>query len=102
MVHFWFSAILIFCASQSISSINVFEGTREELKLQSNLDTHNPLEDHNDFHCDLSLMPSQKKLMYYDIRVQKKEVTFDAYKWPKHDGLVTVPYRISQTSLFCK
>lgn len=98
MVCVWLSALLILCTLNSLSSINVHEGTKKELSAG-----HDALADHNDFHCDLNLMPSQKKLMYYEYRLQRKDPSYDVYKWPKNqEGLVIVPFRISKTSLYSK
>lgn len=102
MVHLRLSVILVICAS-SISSTKVYEGTTKELKDARSSVEGDPLAEHNDFHCDLNLMPSQKKLMYYEYRLQRKESSYDMYKWPKNkEGSVIVPYRISHTSLFSK
>lgn len=101
MVYIWIFALVIFCASKSVNLINVLEGTKKDLLLKSG--SHDALSEHNDFHCDLNLMPSQQKLMYYEYRLKRNEPSYDLYKWPKnHDGQVTVPFRISKTSLFCK
>lgn len=98
MDHLKLSVVLTFCALNGIRSINVFEGTKKELA-----SSHDSLVDHNDFHCDLNLMPSQQKMMYLDFRLSSKDIAYDSYKWPKNqDGLVYVPYRISKSSQFCK
>jgi hypothetical protein len=102
MDRFKLAVVLIFCISRGILSINVIEGTKKELE-NRNGGSHDSLADHNDFHCDLNLMPSQKQMMYLDFRLQAKDIAYDSYKWPKnHEGLVVVPYRISKTSLFSK
>lgn len=55
------------------------------------------------FQCDLELLPQQEASMYRSVRVKKSEVPQDLYKWPKDkDGFVIVPYRIAQSSQFCK
>lgn len=55
------------------------------------------------FQCDLELLPQQEASMYRSVRVKKSEVPHDLYKWPKDkDGFVIVPYRIAQSSQFCK
>ena len=96
------SVVLIIFAANGIGSISVFEGTKKEIKNRSPA-FHDSLSEHNDFHCDLNLMPSQKKMMYLEYRLPSKDLAFDSYKWPKnHEGLVVVPYRISKTSLLCK
>jgi hypothetical protein len=103
MFHLKLSTLLVFCVSKSTSSIHVREGTKKDLQAKNFASSHDALANHNDFHCDLNLMPSQQKLMYYEYRLQRKEPSYDLYKWPKNqEGSVIVPYRISQTSLFSK
>lgn len=59
------------------------------------------LEANDNFHCDLSLLPQQKKMMYYGLADHQTERAFDIYKWPKNKaGLVVVPYKISRNSQY--
>lgn len=84
-----FSIFLLLAAHNTSSS---------ELSVQRKNRAH--AADH--FQCDLELLPQQEAAMYQSVRV-KKEVPHESYKWPKDkDGLVIVPYRISQSSQFCK
>ncbi|CRK89460.1 CLUMA_CG003201, isoform A [Clunio marinus] len=55
------------------------------------------------FHCDLHLLPQQKKIMYLTTvpSSRKYKISFDLYKWPKNkEGFVIVPYYISRNSHF--
>lgn len=53
------------------------------------------------FQCDLTLLPQQKKLMYFGAR--SADESYDLFRWPKNkNGQVVVPYLISKTSHFCK
>lgn len=55
------------------------------------------------FKCDLELLPEQEELMYGRVRVRKADVSIETYKWSKNkEGLVIVPYRISQSAQYCK
>lgn len=55
------------------------------------------------FQCDLTLLPQQKKLMYFGARSTSADASYDIFRWPKNsDGQVIVPYAISKTSQFCK
>lgn len=55
------------------------------------------------FQCDLTLLPQQKKLMYFGVRSASADVSYDLFRWPKNkNGQVVVPYAISKTSHFCK
>lgn len=59
-----------------------------------------------DFQCDLTLLPQQKKLMYFGSRSDASasaDVSYDLYRWPKNkDGYVVVPYSIPKSSKYCK
>lgn len=55
----------------------------------------------DNFHCDLSLLPHQKKMMFYGLDDHQTERAFDIYNWPKNKaGLVVVPYKISRNSQY--
>lgn len=61
----------------------------------------------NDFHCDLTLLPQQKKLMYFgarsDVSSASADVSYDLYRWPKNkEGFVVVPYTIPKSSKYCE
>lgn len=62
------------------------------------------LYDPGDFQCDLTLLPQQKKLMYFGARSDASaDVSYDLYRWPKNkDGYVVVPYSIPKSSKYCK
>lgn len=56
-----------------------------------------------DFQCDLTLLPQQKKLMYFASRSGgSADASYDIYRWPKNkDGYVVVPYAIPKSSKYC-
>ncbi len=61
--------------------------------------------DKDDFQCDLTLLPQQKKLMYFGSRsdASAADVSYDLYRWPKNkEGYVIVPYAIPKSSKYCK
>lgn len=62
------------------------------------------LYDKGDFQCDLTLLPQQKKLMYFGARSDASaDVSYDLYRWPKNkDGFVIIPYSIPKSSKYCK
>ena len=103
MVRLKYFPVLILLLTSTTSSESDDEELAESKKLPLKVKTK--LSGMNDFHCNLHLMPQQQKMMYseYSNNVQKREVSFDLYKWPKNkDGLVIVPYYVSRTSLYCE
>lgn len=104
MVEFKFIPILMLFVSQSAASSGqvsdqvsdqVDEGSKKIILIAKKAPSHG-----KQFHCDLSLLPAQKRLMYYS---GKSEGAMDLYKWPKNkEGHVIVPYVISKASHYSK
>lgn len=99
MVQFKLFLILMFFTSQSATSSDqvpdqVDEGSKK-IVLVAKKAQHG-----KQFHCDLSLLPAQKRLMYYSA---KSDGAMDLYNWPKNkEGKVIVPYVISKASHYSK
>lgn len=78
---------------------NLSEEESKKIVLHSKSELYNK----GDFHCDLTLLPQQKKLMYFGARSASADVSYDLYRWPKDkDGYVIVPYTIMKSSKYCK
>lgn len=82
---------IVSCDLATEESKKSFAKSKKSFKLEAN----------DNFHCDLSLLPQQKKMMYYGLADHQTERAFDIYKWPKNKaGLVVVPYKISRNSQY--
>jgi hypothetical protein len=89
-------ALFILLVQQNVNSKLVKE---ESKKVYATSKKSHKSGSNNNFHCDLSLLPSQKKMMYYGLQLRDTDSSFDIYKWPKNkDGFVIVPYWISRNS----
>lgn len=98
MVQLKCFAVVICLLSQS-AAVDLVNEESKNIVLKSK--KSHKLGPNNHFHCDLSLLPQQKKMMYYGLREQQTERSFDIYKWPKNkEGLVIVPYWISRNSQY--
>jgi hypothetical protein len=94
----WLVNIVVFIlfVQQNVSSKLVQE---ESKKVYATSKKSHKSASNNHFHCDLSLLPSQKKMMYYGEQLRDAGASFDIYKWPKNqNGFVIVPYWISRNS----
>lgn len=99
MVQLKFLSIFILFVSQKTSSELLAEESKKVV-LKSKGKVYNGKQQ---FHCDLSLLPVQKQLMFYGTRSESADVSYDLFRWPKNeDGHVIVPYVISKTSKYCK
>lgn len=98
MVELKYFAVFILLLHQSINSELVVEESKQIfVKSKKNYKSGQS----KDFHCDLSLLPQQKKMMFSGLRMMRNEKLFDIYKWPKNnDGSVIVPYWISRDSQY--
>lgn len=95
-----FVLVLLSQLSHNINS----ELLNEESK-KTAVHSKDQLHDKGDFQCDLTLLPQQKKLMYFGARSDGSaaDVSYDLYRWPKNkDGYVIVPYTIPKSSKYCK
>lgn len=98
MVQLKFLSIFILLASQKTTSELLTEESKKVV-----LKTKSKNYNGKQFHCDLSLLPMQKQLMFYGTRSESADVSYDLYRWPKNiDGHVIVPYVISKSSQYCK
>lgn len=100
MVQLEFLSVFILLVSHKTSSGS--ELLADESK-KVVLKTKSKVYNGKQFHCDLSLLPQQKQLMFYGTHSESADVSYDLYRWPKNtDGHVIVPYVISQSSQYCK
>lgn len=99
MVRLKYFSIFILFASHKANSDLLSEESKKIV-----LQTKTKVYKSNDFHCDLTLLPQQKKLMYFAARSDARaDLSYDLFRWPKNkNGHVIVPYAISRTSPFCK
>lgn len=92
--------ILILFTTHEIDSELLNEESKK-IVVQSKDELYNK----GDFQCDLTILPQQKKLMYFGARsdASAADVSYDLYRWPKNkDGYVIVPYSIPKSSKYCK
>lgn len=95
MVQFKLFPIFMLFISQSSTSSDQVDGESKKIILVAK-----KAQNGKQFHCDLSLLPAQKRLMYYSA---KSEGSMDLYNWPKNkEGHVIVPYVISKASHYSK
>lgn len=103
---FIFTLLSQFSPNISLESAELSDEITDEESKKIVIRSKDETIDKKDFQCDLTLLPQQKKLMYFGARSDATgaaDVSYDLYRWPKNkEGFVIVPYSIPKSSQYCK